>query len=120
MWMHNGRRGEQEKMKAMILKSISNLRDNKIPLTLVDMPEPRPGEKEILIEIYACGVCHTELDEIEGRTPPPAFPIILGHQVVGRVAGIGKGVTKFHTDARVGVGWIFSACGHCRACIEGN
>jgi len=120
MWMHNSQRGEQEKMKAMVLKSISSFRENKTPLTLVDMPEPQPGEKEILIKVSACGVCHTELDEIEGRTPPPALPIIPGHQVVGRVAAIGKRVTKFRTGERVGVGWIFSACGHCRTCLEGN
>ena len=74
-------------MKAMVLKSISNIRENRTPLTLVDMPEPVPGEKEILIKVSACGVCHTELDEIEGRTPPPAFPIILGHQVAGQSGG---------------------------------
>ena len=107
-------------MKAMVLKSVSNFRENKTPLTLVDMPEPVPGEEEILIKVSACGVCHTELDEIEGRTPPPAFPIILGHQVVGKVAAIGRKVTKFQTVERVGVGWIFSSCGHCSACIEGN
>ena len=107
-------------MKAMVLKSISNIRENRTPLQLIDMPEPVPGEKEILIKVSACGVCHTELDEIEGRTPPPAFPIILGHQVVGKVAAIGRRVTKFRTGERVGVGWIFSACGHCSACLEGN
>jgi propanol-preferring alcohol dehydrogenase len=107
-------------MKAMVLKSISNIRENRTPLQLIDMPEPVPGEKEILIKVSACGVCHTELDEIEGRTPPPALPIIPGHQVVGRVAAIGKRVTKFCTSERVGVGWIFSACGHCGACLEGN
>ena len=72
------------------------------------------------MEVSACGVCHTELDEIEGRTPPPAFPVILGHQVVGRVAATGRGATKFRVGERVGVGWIFSACGHCSACINGN
>jgi propanol-preferring alcohol dehydrogenase len=107
-------------MKAMVLKSISSFRENKTPLTLVDMPEPVPGEKEVLIKVSVCGVCHTELDEIEGRTPPPALPIILGHQVVGKVAARGKSVTRFRTGERVGVGWIFSACGHCCACIEGN
>ena len=107
-------------MKAMVLKGISSFRENKTPLALVDMPEPVPGEKEILIKVSACGVCHTELDEIEGRTPPPAFPIILGHQVVGKVAAIGRRVTKFRTGERVGVGWIFSACGHCSACLNGN
>jgi propanol-preferring alcohol dehydrogenase len=104
----------------MVLKSTSNIRENRKPLQLIDMPEPVPGEKEILIEVSACGVCHTELDEIEGRTPPPAFPIIPGHQVVGKVAAKGKSVNKLRTGERVGVGWIFSACGHCRACLEGN
>jgi alcohol dehydrogenase, propanol-preferring len=120
MWRHNIHRGEQEKVKAMVLKSISNIRENRKPLQLIDTPEPVPGQKEILIKVSACGVCHTELDEIEGRTPPPAFPIIPGHQVVGRVAGIGKRVTKACAGERVGVGWIFSACGHCGACLEGN
>ncbi|MGZ3593242.1 MAG: zinc-dependent alcohol dehydrogenase family protein [Syntrophales bacterium] len=107
-------------MKAMVLKSISNIRENRTPLQLIDVPEPVPGEKEILIKVSACGVCHTELDEIEGRTPPPVLPIIPGHQVVGNVAAKGKSVTKLRTGERVGVGWIFFACGHCRACINGN
>jgi len=107
-------------MKAMVLKGISSFRDNKLPLELVDMPEPVPGDGEILVKVSACGVCHTELDEIEGRTPPPAFPIVLGHQVVGRVTGTGRKATKFSIGDRVGVGWIFSACGRCGACLEGN
>lgn len=107
-------------MKAMILKGISSFRENRAPLELVDMPEPVPGEGEILIRVSACGVCHTELDEIEGRTPPPVFPIVPGHQAVGRVAGKGKNAGRFNTGDRVGVGWIFSACGHCSACLEGN
>ncbi len=104
----------------MILNGISSFRDNKTPLELVDLPEPVPKEGEILVQVSACGVCHTELDEIEGRTPPPAFPIILGHQAVGRVAGAGKKATKFQTGERVGVGWIFSACGRCSACLAGD
>ena len=107
-------------MEAMVLNGIFSFRENKTPLMLVDMPEPKPAEKEIFIKVSACGVCHTELDEIEGRTPPPAFPVILGHQVVGKVAAIGKKVTKFRTGERVGVGWIFFACGHCSACLEGD
>jgi len=107
-------------VKAMILKGISSFRENRTPLESVDMPEPVPGEGEILIRVSACGVCHTELDEIEGRTPPPVFPIIPGHQAVGRVAGKGKNAGRFNTGDRVGVGWIFSACGHCSACLEGN
>lgn len=107
-------------MKAMVLMGISSFRDNKTPLEMVDLPEPVPKEGEVLVQVSACGVCHTELDEIEGRTPPPALPIIPGHQVVGRVAGAGKNVKRFHTGERVGIGWIFSACGRCAACLTGN
>ena len=107
-------------MKALILKSISAFRENRNPLELVDLPEPVPREEEILVKISACGVCHTELDEIEGRTPPPSFPIVLGHQVIGRVAGRGKNATRFREGERVGVGWIFSACGRCDSCRAGD
>jgi alcohol dehydrogenase, propanol-preferring len=107
-------------MKAMVLMGISSLRENRAPLEPVDMPEPLPGEGEILVKVSACGVCHTELDEIEGRTPPPAFPIVLGHQVVGRVVGTGGKTSKFRMGDRVGVGWIFSACGRCDVCLAGN
>jgi len=102
------------------LRGISSFRENRTPLELLDMPVPVPGEGEILLRVSACGICHTELDEIEGRTPPPSFPIVLGHQVVGRVAGMGKKAGRFKIGDRVGVGWIFSACGRCSACLEGN
>ena len=107
-------------MKAMVLKGISGFRENRAPLALVDLPEPMPGEGEILVKVSACGVCHTEIDEIEGRTTPPVFPIILGHQVVGRVAGTGENAAKFRIGERVGVGWIFSACGRCDVCLAGD
>jgi len=107
-------------MKAMVLNKVVDLTKNKKPLTLVDLTVPEPKDSEILIKVSACGVCHTELDEIEGRTPPPFFPMILGHQVVGVVESVGRGVTKFKKGSRVGVGWIFSACGKCKYCREGN
>lgn len=107
-------------MKAMILNQICDLTKNKAPLELVDLPKPEPEESEILIKVSICGVCHTELDEIEGRTPPSTFPMILGHQVVGRVEQPGNNATKFNTGDRVGVAWIYSACGHCQFCREGN
>ena len=107
-------------MKAMVLKEICSLDENKEPLELVDMPVPVPGDGEVLIKVTACGVCHTELDEIEGRTAPPRFPVVLGHQIVGRVEDRGKAVTKLRVGDRVGVGWIHSACGKCRFCLEGN
>ncbi|MBW2560259.1 MAG: zinc-dependent alcohol dehydrogenase family protein [Deltaproteobacteria bacterium] len=107
-------------MKAMVLNGVSSFQDTKAPLEMTDLPDPVPGEGEILIRVSACGVCHTELDEIEGRTPPPRFPVVLGHEVVGRVAGAGKGTTRFQTGDRVGIGWIHSACGKCTYCLSGN
>ncbi|MEN6319814.1 MAG: zinc-dependent alcohol dehydrogenase family protein [Syntrophaceae bacterium] len=107
-------------MKAMVLRGISSFRESRTPLELIDMPKPKPKEGEILIKVSACGVCHTELDEIEGRTPPQAFPVILGHQVVGTVASLGKNATRFHGGERIGVGWIYSACGRCDACLAGD
>jgi len=107
-------------MKAMVLNKVVDLTKEKNPLTLASLPIPEPKDFEILIKVTACGVCHTELDEIEGRTPPPFFPVVLGHQVVGIVESVGRGVTKFKKGSRVGVGWIFSACGECKYCREGN
>jgi propanol-preferring alcohol dehydrogenase len=107
-------------MKAMILKALCRLDDNERPLELADIPDPVPGDGELLIKVTACGVCHTELDEIEGRTPPPRLPVVPGHQVVGRVADAGKDVDTFRTGDRVGVPWIYSACGRCKHCRNGN
>jgi alcohol dehydrogenase, propanol-preferring len=107
-------------MKALLLQNICNLNDNKTPLIIQDITEPVPVENEVLIKVSACGVCHTELDEIEGRTPPPGFPVVLGHQVVGRVVDKGNEVTGFKINDRVGVGWIYSSCGKCEYCLEGN
>ena len=100
----------------MVLPGVCNLAENKNPLRLGNLPIPTPGQKEILIKVSACGVCHTELDEIEGRIRPAKFPIVLGHQVVGIVAKRGRGANKYRTGDRVGVGWIFSACGKCEFC----
>lgn len=107
-------------MKAMILNQISHFDKNLNPLRLVEIPIPEPKENEILIKVKACGVCHTDLDEIEGRTVPSFYPVIPGHQVVGIVAEKGGGVTKHKIDDRVGVGWIFSSCGECNFCLEGR
>jgi alcohol dehydrogenase, propanol-preferring len=107
-------------MKAMILKSVTTLPQNPIPLTMTEIAVPEPSDDEVLIRVIACGVCHTELDEIEGRTPPPQFPVIPGHQVIGLVEKRGHLVTELKTGDRVGVGWIFSACGKCSYCLSGH
>ncbi|MGA1846419.1 zinc-dependent alcohol dehydrogenase family protein [Deferribacter abyssi] len=105
-------------MKAMVINKICNI-FNETPLSLVDIPIPNINDDEILIKVNTCGVCHTELDEIEGRTPPSSLPMIPGHQVVGKVVKKGKNVTLFKIGDRVGVGWIFSACGNCEFCQKG-
>ncbi len=104
----------------MVLKNIFRIDENRSPLELVDLPDPVAGEKDILIRVSVCGVCHTDLDEIEGRTPPPVFPVVLGHQAVGRVEKKGAGASRFGIGDRVGVPWIHSACGRCRFCLRGQ
>jgi propanol-preferring alcohol dehydrogenase len=107
-------------VEAMLLKKLCTIADDPRPLELVDLPDPVPRNNEILIKISTCGVCHTELDEIEGRTPPPKLPVILGHQIVGRVEQTGKAALKFSRGDRVGIAWIHSACGSCRYCRRGS
>ena len=75
----------------MILPALCRLDENPNPLQLAELSDPVPGPGESLVRVAACGVCHTELDEIEGRTPPPQLPVVLGHQVVGRVEALGTG-----------------------------
>jgi propanol-preferring alcohol dehydrogenase len=107
-------------MKAMLLQALADLGQNPAPLRLEDLPEPSPQASELVIRVASCGVCHTELDEIEGRTPPPQLPVVLGHQVVGRVVGKGSDARRFQIGNRVGVAWIFSACGRCKYCLAGD
>ncbi len=107
-------------MKAMVLNNICNLSQNKNPLQCVELPVPEAGAREILVRVSTCGVCHTELDEIEGRTPPANFPIVLGHQIVGSVEMLGPGASRFQVGDRVGIAWIHSTCGQCSFCKNGN
>jgi len=98
-------------MRAMVLSSTGSLDRNPAPLQLIEREVPVPGEGEILIRVAVCGVCHTELDEIEGRTPPPQLPVIPGHEIVGHIHGCGIGCKRFASGQRVGVGWIHSSDG---------
>jgi len=98
-------------MRAMVLSATASLDRNPAPLTLVQMPRPEPAQGEILIEVAVCGVCHTELDEIEGRTAPPRLPVIPGHEIIGRVVVTGSGCSRYQPGERVGVGWIHSSTG---------
>jgi propanol-preferring alcohol dehydrogenase len=105
-------------MKAMVLEKISSVEER--PLELVELPQPVPERGQILVRVSACGVCHTELDEIEGRTSPSRFPMILGHEIVGRVESLGPGAGKFKKGDRVGIAWINRACGKCSFCLKGE
>ncbi|MEN3188365.1 MAG: zinc-dependent alcohol dehydrogenase family protein [Atribacterota bacterium] len=107
-------------MKAMILSQIEDLSVNRSPLKLVERPLPSCGERDILVRVLTCGVCRTDLDEIEGRTLPAFFPIIVGHQIVGTVVGKGKNAHRFQEGDRVGIAWIHSSCGKCHYCQNGR
>ena len=107
-------------MKAWVIDKISDLKVEYKPLKLVEVPVPEAAPGQMLLKVKACGVCHTELDEIEGRTPPPRYPVIPGHQVVGIVEQHKGKRTVIQTGDRVGVAWIFSACGHCEYCRSGQ
>lgn len=107
-------------MKAMILRRLCDLATCDEPLEPAELPDPEPGPGEVLVRVAACGVCHTEIDEIEGRTPPPRLPVVPGHQAVGRIERLGPGARRHGVGDRVGVGWIHSACGECAHCRAGN
>jgi len=106
-------------MKVQLLRQCCDLSVNPDPLDFCERETPVAGLGELLLQVVACGVCHTELDEIEGRTPPPVFPVIPGHQVVGKVVAVGADVSRFQFGDRVGVAWIYSACGRCAFCKGG-
>jgi propanol-preferring alcohol dehydrogenase len=107
-------------MNAMVLNQRTNVEVNPTPLDFLEIPLPTPLDNELLLKVSACGVCHTELDEIEGRTPPPHLPIVPGHQVVGEVIGRGASVHDYQNGERVGVAWFYSSCGECKFCQSGN
>ena len=98
-------------MRAMELRATGSIDANPKPLHLVEREDPEPGDGEILVAVSVCGVCHTELDEIEGRTPPPRLPVIPGHEIVGTVAACGSGCGRYCGGERVGIGWIHSSDG---------
>jgi D-arabinose 1-dehydrogenase-like Zn-dependent alcohol dehydrogenase len=107
-------------MKAMVLHETGTLTESWQPLEAADLPVPPPGPEDILVRVAVCGVCHTELDETEGRTRTPKLPVVLGHQVVGYVEQLGERAAGFTRGDRVGVAWIHHACGRCVQCAAGD
>jgi propanol-preferring alcohol dehydrogenase len=101
-------------MRAMVLDRPGR------PLIMRERPLPQPGPGEILVAVSACGVCRTDLHVVDGELPHPKLPIVPGHEIVGRVAALGEGVTGFAAGARVGVPWLGSTCGVCPYCRGGR
>jgi len=100
-------------MRAMVLDR------PKTPLVMRERPVPTPAPGEVLVEVKACGVCRTDLHVVDGELEHPKLPIVPGHEIVGRVAAIGQGVSGFTLGERVGVPWLGATCGVCRYCREG-
>jgi propanol-preferring alcohol dehydrogenase len=118
----NGPPGESipSQMRAMRIHRLGPINASSPPLEPDLIARPRPQNSEILIRVHACGVCHTELDEIEGRTAPAVLPMVPGHQVVGTAVEEGRGCRLGLQGKRVGVAWIHSACGTCKWCTSGR
>lgn len=107
-------------MKAWVLKQTYDLNKADKPLFYTELPDPIPQNGELLIKVNACGVCHTEIDEIEGRTPPQYYPVIPGHQVIGTIISKPLKRKDIMTGDRIGVAWIFNTCGKCEFCLSGK
>jgi propanol-preferring alcohol dehydrogenase len=105
---------EAHEMRAMILES------PRTPLREVRLPRPVPGPGQLLLKVTACAVCRTDLHVVDGELPDPKLPLIPGHEIVGKVAGFGKGASAFPIGIRVGVPWLGWTCGECRYCRAGH
>ncbi|HVC94662.1 MAG TPA: zinc-dependent alcohol dehydrogenase family protein [Pirellulales bacterium] len=101
-------------MKAMILDAPGR------PLRLTDLPVPQPAPGQLLLRVSACGVCRTDLHVVDGDLKAPKLPLIPGHEIVGTVAAVGKGVNGTALGTRMGVPWLGSTCGECRYCRSGQ
>jgi propanol-preferring alcohol dehydrogenase len=96
------------------------LRRQRDPLRLENVPEPKPGANQVLVEVSVCGLCRTDIHVVDGELTEPKLPLIVGHQVVGRVVRLGEGVEDIAEGARVGVPWLGWTDGTCRYCREGR
>ena len=103
-----------KKMKAAVVHAFGK------PLSIEEVPVPRPTPGTILVRVVASGVCHTDLHAADGDWPvKPKLPFIPGHEGVGEVAAVGPGVTNVKEGDRVGVPWLHNACGLCEYCLAG-
>src|SRR5690349_3286532 len=90
------------------------------PLAARDLPLPEPGPGQVRVRVAACGVCRTDLHVADGELTRPKLPLVLGHEIVGRVDALGDGVTRFAVGDRVGIPWLGWTCGACAACRSGR
>lgn len=90
------------------------------PLRCTELPEPEPDPGQVLISVSACGVCRTDLHIVDGELTEPKLPLVLGHQIVGTVVGVGEGAERFGEAQRIGVPWLGWTCGKCRYCLSGR
>ena len=89
-------------------------------VVMEDRERPVPGPGQVLIRVRACGVCHSDLNVLQGAFPFAQYPIVPGHEVAGVVEEVGSGVEWPRTGARVGMPWLYSSCGHCEQCTRGE
>ncbi len=101
-------------MKAMVLNKVGT------PLVETELPNPRPGPGQLLLEVGACAVCRTDLHVYDGDLTEPSLPLILGHEIVGTVVETGEGVKRYSRGDRVGVPWLGWTCGECHYCKTGR
>jgi propanol-preferring alcohol dehydrogenase len=101
-------------MRAMVLEGAG------LALAAGEIERPEPGPGEILIRVEACAVCRTDLHVVDGELTEPKLPLVLGHEIVGTVVGLGDGVTRFGLGDRIGVPWLGWTCGQCRFCRSGR
>ena len=97
-------------MRAMLLDAPGS------PLRLAEVPRTEPGPGQVLVRVSACGVCRTDVHILDGELADPALPLVLGHEIVGRIESVGDAVERFRPGDRVGVPWLASTCGACRYC----
>jgi len=90
------------------------------PLRKADIPSPNPGTRQVSIRVHACAVCRSDLHVVDGELTRPKLPLVPGHEIVGRVAELGAGVTRFKVGDRVGVPWLGWTCGECSYCRNGQ
>lgn len=101
-------------MRAMVMETARQ------PLRMVDVPIPLPGAHQVLMRVLACGVCRTDLHIADGELPKPHLPLVLGHQIVGEVAGAADASERFRIGDRIGVPWLGGSCGCCAYCSTGR